>query len=391
VVEFFGQAVSRGKKLEAKWAARMDEYGRAHPELRERWGRAVRGELPAGWDADLPRFSPEHKPMATRSAGGEVLNAIAKKVFNLIGGSADLDPSTKTALEGRGSFQPPGSGDDSVQGSEKGAWDYAGANLAFGVREHAMGGILNGLAAHGGIIPFGSTFLIFSDYLRPALRLAALSRLAVKYVFTHDSIALGEDGPTHQPVEHLASFRAMPNLTMIRPADAGEMVEAWKAAMTVDDGPVALVMTRQKLPVLDRDRYAPAAGLARGAYVLADPPQSGPELILIASGSEVHLALAAAEKLGEKGRRVRVVSMPSWELFDQQDPGYREEVLPPEIPARIAVEAAASFGWERYVGSKGAIIGIDRFGASAPGETNLEKFGFTVDNIIARAEKLLAG
>jgi len=391
VIEHFRRAVERGRRMEADWNAIMHEYDEHYPDLREKWGWAIRGELPPGWDENLPRFSPGHKPMATRSAGGETINAIAQKVFNLIGGSADLDPSTKTALEGRGSFQPPGSGDDSVQGAAKGEWNYAGANLAFGVREHAMGGILNGMAAHGGILPFGSTFLIFSDYLRPALRLAALSRLPVKYVFTHDSVALGEDGPTHQPVEHLASFRAMPNLTVIRPADAVEVVEAWKAAMRIGDGPVALIMTRQKLPILDRNGYASAAGLAHGAYVLADPPQGDPELILIASGSEVHPALEAWRKLSDRGRRVRVVSMPSMELFEKQPEDYRNTVLPPAVAARVAIEAGATFGWDRYVGPRGEVIGIDRFGASAPGEVNMEKFGFTAENIIRRAEKLLAG
>ncbi len=389
VVDAFRQAVERGEGLEAKWNAMMHQYDDRYPDLREKWGRAIRGELPPGWDGDIPSFAADHKPIATRSAGGKVLNAIARKVFNLIGGSADLDPSTKTALEGRGSFQPPGSGDDSVQGAEKGEWNYAGANIAFGVREHAMGAILNGMAAHGGIIPFGSTFLIFSDYLRPALRLAALSRLAVKYVFTHDSVALGEDGPTHQPIEQLASLRAMPNLTVIRPADANEVAAAWKVAMQIDDGPVMLVMSRQNLPVLDRRKVASALGLAHGAYILADPPEGRPELILIATGAEVHPALDAWRQLTGQGRRVRLVSMPSRELFEKQPRDYRDEVLPPDIPARIAIEAAASFGWHKYVGLNGAIIGIDRFGASAPGEVNLEKFGFTAENIMDKAEELL--
>jgi transketolase len=391
VVDHFRQAVDRGERLEADWTAMMHAYADRYPDLREKWGRATLGELPPGWDGDIPSFAAGRKPIATRAAGGQVLNAIAPKVFNLVGGSADLDPSTKTALKGRGSFQALGSGDDSVQGSEKGEWTYAGANLAFGVREHAMGGILNGMAAHGGIIPFGSTFLIFSDYLRPAIRLAALSRLAVKYVFTHDSVALGEDGPTHQPIEQLAGFRAMPNLTVIRPADANEVAEAWKVAMQISDGPVMLVMSRQNLPVLDREKFATAVGLTHGAYILADSPRGRPELILIATGSEVHPALEAWRQLTDQGRRVRLVSMPSWELFEKQPEDYRNTVFPPEITARLAIEAAATLGWHRYVGSQGTIIGIDRFGASAPGEVNLEKFGFTAENIIRQARKLLSG
>jgi transketolase len=386
----FRQAVDTGGLLERKWDELQAAYAEQYPDDYVEWRRCLSGQLPVGWENEIPAYGQDHKPIATRSAAGEVLNAIARRVGNLIGGSADLDPSTKTALKGRGSFQCPGCGDDSVQGSPAGAWNYRGANLAFGVREHAMGGILNGLAAHGGIVPFGSTFFIFSDYLRPALRLAALSRLAVKYVFTHDSVALGEDGPTHQPIEQLASLRAMPNLTVIRPADANETAEAWKVAMTIQDGPVALVLSRQNLPVLDRELFGPAAGLTQGAYILADPPgQATPELILVASGSEVHTALAAREELAGAGIPVRVVSMPSWELFAAQPRDYRDHVLPPRIGARIAVEAAASFGWERHVGREGVIIGIDRFGASAPGEVNLEKFDITPAAIVAAARKLL--
>jgi transketolase len=388
VLDHFRQAVNRGERLESDWSAMMHAYAESYPDLREKWGGAIRGELPPGWDEKVPRYAADHKPIATRSAGGDVINAIAPKVFNLIGGSADLDPSTKTAIKGRGTFQFPGSA-GGVLGAEPGEWSYAGANIAFGVREHAMGGILNGMAAHGGVIPYGSTFLIFSDYLKPALRLAALSRLAVKYVFTHDSIALGEDGPTHQPIEQLAGFRAIPNLTVIRPADANEVVEAWKVAMGINDGPVILVMTRQNLPVLDRKRFAPANGLRRGAYILADAPLGNPELILIATGSELHPALDAWEQLTDQGRQVRLVSMPSQELFDQQPEDYRHAVLPPGITARIAIEAAATFGWHKYVGLQGRVIGIDRFGASAPGEVNLEKFGFTAENIMDKARALL--
>jgi len=278
----------------------------------------------------------------------------------------------------------------SVEAAASTGWQaYAGRNIAFGVREHAMGSILNGISAHGGLIPFGATFLIFSDYMRPAMRLAALSELQVIYVLTHDSVALGEDGPTHQPIEHLASFRAMPNMVVIRPADANEAVEAWKVAITRRAGPTLLVMTRQDLPVIDRGRFAAASGLRKGAYVLADPEQGNPEIILIATGSEVHPALEAREQLAAGGIKARVVSMPSWELFEQQDESYRASVLPPMMTARISVEAAASTGWQAYAGPGGRVIGIDRFGASAPGEVNLAEFGITADRIAAEARDLL--
>lgn len=384
----FRRAVDQGRDLESKWQELLAGYSKEFPKLHRQWTDFMAGRLPEGWDRDIPVFAPGDGPMATRSAGRDVLNAIVAKVDNLIGGSADLDPSTKTALTGKGSFHPVGSGDDSVPGSPDGPWSYAGANLAFGVREHAMGGILNGLAAHGGVIPFGATFLIFSDYMRPAMRLAALTELPVKYVLTHDSVALGEDGPTHQPIEHLASFRAMPNMTLIRPADANEVAEAWKVAMTRNHGPVMLVMTRQKLPILDRTGLGTAEGLQKGAYILSDP-DGKPDLVLMATGSEVHIALEAAETLSGDGTKVRVISMPCWELFDEQTEEYRNQVLPPEISARIAIEAASSLGWERYVGPSGRIVGIDRFGASAPGKTNLEKFGFSAENIVARAKEII--
>jgi transketolase len=384
------QAVDRGRELESAWRGKLDAYARDFPALAREWALFMSGEVPDGWERDIPVYTSDHKAMATRSAGGEAINAIARHVANLVGGSADLDPSTKTSLTGRGSFQPPGSGDDAVQGSEKGEWSYASPNISFGVREHAMGGVLNGMAAHGGLYPFGSTFLIFSDYMRPAIRLAALSRLHVVYVFTHDSVALGEDGPTHQPIEQLASLRAMPNLTLIRPADANEAAEAWKAALSQTGGPVALVMTRQNLPVIDRRKYAPAEGVQRGAYVLADPPEGGPEIILLATGSELHPALEAYEILTADGIRTRVVSFPSWELFDEQPEEYRLGVLPPEVPARVSIEAAASTGWHRYVGTRGIVIGIDRFGSSAPGNVNLEKFGFTAGAIVEAARRLVS-
>jgi len=383
------QAVGRGEALSSGWAALMKSYGEAHPALLRQWSICMDMRLPDGWDSEIPSYAPEHKAIATRSAGKEVLNAIAKKVDNIIGGSGDLDPSTKTALSGLGSYQPPDTGDDSVQGSEKGVWSYAGSNISFGVREHAMAGIMNGMAAHGGVIPFGATFLIFSDYMKPSMRLAALSKLPVKYVFTHDSVALGEDGPTHQPVEQLAGLRAMPNMTVIRPADAGETAEAWRVAMTRKDGPVALVFSRQDLKVIDRGAYAPASGLSKGAYVLAGATDGRPDVILIATGSEVHPALAAYEALRAYGIKARLVSMPSWELFEEQPEEYRYDVLPPEVTARVSVEAAASFGWRKYTGSGGIVIGIDRFGASAPGGVNVERFGFTAENIMSKVMKLL--
>lgn len=389
-LERFRQVLDAGRLLERKWDELQQAYAGQFPAEHAEWRRCLAGELPAGWEEEIPVFGADHKPIATRSAGGAILNAIAARVGNLIGGSADLDPSTKTALKDRGSFQPQGSGDDSVPGSPAGAWDYAGANIAFGVREHAMGGILNGMAAHGGIAPYGSTFFIFSDYLRPSLRLAALSRLPVKYVFTHDSVAVGEDGPTHQPIEQLASLRAMPNLVVLRPADANETAVSWRVAMTRQDGPVVLVFSRQNLPVLDQERFGAAAGVRQGAYILADPPgQAFPQVLLLASGAEVHTALAAQRMLLDQGIPGRVVSMPSWELFASQPQAYRDHVLPPRVAARVAVEAAASFGWERWTGRAGAVVGIDRFGASAPGEVNLEQFGITPEAVAAAAQRLL--
>jgi transketolase len=307
----------------------------------------------------------------------------------LVGGSADLDPSTKTALKGLGDFNPPPSQHVDLQGSEGGGWSYAGRNLHFGVREHAMGAIVNGLAGHGGFIPFGSTFLIFSDYMRPPIRLAALMGLHVVHVFTHDSLALGEDGPTHQPVEQLANLRAIPNLTVIRPADANETAAAWRVALEARDRPVVLVLTRQALPTLDRANYAAADGLRRGAYVLSDSPNGNPDLILLASGSEVQLIVAAAQCLQAQGIAVRCVSMPSWELFEALPQAERDRVLPPAVIARLAVELGVRQGWDRYVGARGDMLGVKRFGASAPSAVLLREFGFTVENICARAKALL--
>jgi transketolase len=383
------KAVDKGTEREAEWKAKLESYGKVYPELRIEWDQWMNSVLPKDWDKDIPFFPPDSKGLATRAAGGQIINAIASHVLSLIGGSADLNPSTNTAMKGRGNFQSPGSGGEAVQGSISGPWGYEGANVAFGVREHAMGSILNGMALHGGLIPFGSTFLTFSDYMRPSIRLGALMKLHIIYVFTHDSVALGEDGPTHQPVEHLASLRAMPNLTVIRPADANETAEAWRVAMEHRDGPVALILTRQNVPVIDRSRFNPASGLRKGAYILADSPER-PEIILIATGSEVHLALEVYERLSNEGIGVRVVSMPSWELFEKQPKEYRNKILPPEITVRISVEADVTLGWHKYVGLQGEIVGIDRFGASAPGKTVLKEFGFTSENVLKRVRALLA-
>jgi transketolase len=383
------KAVERGKGLEEDWNTRFAGYARANQPLAGEFERSLHGALPEGWDADIPVFPADAKGMATREASGKIMNAIAPKLPSLTGGSADLDPSTKTALKDLGDFNPPMQAGGDTQGSDGGGWSHAGRNIHFGVREHAMGAIANGMAAHSGCIPYTATFLIFSDYMRPPMRLAALSRLHVIHVFTHDSVALGEDGPTHQPIEQLASLRAIPNLTVIRPADANETAMAWKVAIETCDAPVTLVLTRQAVPTLDRSRMASADGLRKGAYVL-DDGGADPAVILIASGSEVHLIVEAAQHLRETGLAVRCVSMPSWELFDAQPREYRENVLPPVIRARLAVEAGATQGWSRYVGSSGDVIGIDHFGASAPGDVNMHNFGFTVDEVCRRAQAVLS-
>ena len=386
----FREALDHGAKAEADWNGRMEAYAKAFPELAKELQVRLRGELPAGWDADIPVFPADAKGIATRVAGGKVMNAIAPKLPALFGGSADLDPSTHTNLKGFGDFNPPLQPGEDAEGSDAGGWSRAGRNLHFGVREHAMGAIVNGLAAHGGFVPFGSTFLIFSDYMRPAIRLAALMGVHVVHVFTHDSIGLGQDGPTHQPVEQLASLRAIPNLTVIRPGDANETAVAWKVVLESKDHPVLLVLTRQDVPTLDRNRYASADGVRKGAYVLSDAKDGKPSLILIATGSEVGLIVAAAERLQGEGIAVRCVSMPSWELFDAQPQSYRDQVLPPNVPARLAVEMGVSQGWCRYIGASGDMLGVDRFGASAPGEVVMREYGFTVDNVVARAKAVLA-
>jgi transketolase len=386
----FRDAVARGERAEHAWGDRMAAFRRAAPELAEELQQRIDGELPGAWDADVPEFPPDAKGMATRVASGKVMNAIAPRVPALSGGSADLDPSTHTALKGLGDFNPPrlaqgGTGGES-QGSAGGGWSYAGRNIHFGVREHAMGSIVNGLAAHGGTIPYGSTFLIFSDYMRPPIRLAALMGLHVIHVFTHDSIALGEDGPTHQPVEQLANLRAIPNVRVIRPCDANETAVAWRVALESRDRPTLLVLTRQDVPTLDRTRFAAADGLRRGAYVLRDAPDGDPELILIASGSEVGLAVAAADRLMSDQRlRVRCVSMPCWDLFDALPQRERDAVLPPTVGARLAVEMGSPQGWHRYVGDRGDVLGVERFGASAPADVLVREYGFTVEEICRRA------
>jgi transketolase len=385
----FRRAVSQGGQLEEKWNANLESYGKAFPELRKEWDQGINSILPEGWDKDIPAFAPDPKGLATRAAGGQVMNAIASHLTFLIGGSADLNPSTNTALKGKGNFQPPGAGDETIQGSVSGPWGYEGANMAFGVREHGMGGILSGMALHGGLLPYGSTFFVFSDYMRPAIRLAALMKLHVIYVFTHDSIAVGEDGPTHQPVEQLFSLRVIPGLTVIRPADANETAEAWRTAIENRNGPTAIILTRQNVPVMDRGKLSPAAELRKGAYVLSNSSSGKPDVILIATGSEVHLALGAQEKLLTEDIRTRVVSMPSWELFDQQPEDYRHQVLPRDVPLRVSIEAGVTLGWHRYVGKEGEIIGIDHFGASAPGNVVPREFGFTPENILHRVRSLL--
>lgn len=374
VRDLYAAAAARGAAAHAAWVERVEEARRRDPETVGALDLALSGSLPAGWHERLPSFTADAKGMATRSASGKVLNAIAPVLPTLLGGSADLAPSNDTLLKD--------CGDEPCGSFQKGT--PSGRNLHFGVREHAMGGLLTGMALHGGVFPYGGTFFIFSDYMRPAIRLAALSHARVTYVFTHDSVGLGEDGPTHQPIEHLAALRAIPNLVVIRPADANETAVAWKVALEWREGPVALILSRQSLPVLDRALVAPAAGTERGAYVLAEA-SGGPEAvgaIILATGSEVQLALEARETLQAAGLGVRVVSMPSWELFEAQDAAYRAEVLPAQVTVRVAVEAAVTFGWERWVGDHGAVVGIDRFGASAPGPPALANLGITSPRVV---------
>jgi transketolase len=385
----FRESVGKGARVETEWQQRFSAYAQKFPELAREFEAVMRGDLPQDWDVGIPDFPADPKGVATRVASGKILNAIATKLPTLIGGSADLNPSTFTALQNLGDFESPERGGADRQGSAGGDWSYGGRNLFFGVREHGMAASLNGMAAHGGIIPFGSTFLMFCDYMRPAIRLAALMELGVIYVFTHDSIGVGEDGPTHQPIEQLAALRAIPQLIVIRPGDANETALAWRVAIETRHRPVALVLTRQNVPTLDRHQFASVEGLRRGAYILAEAPGGKPDVILIGTGSEVALVVAARQKLAEQKIQARVVSMPSWELFELQPPEYRESVLPAAIRPRLAVEAALPQGWHRYVGDSGDIIGIERFGASAPGNVVMEKFGFTVEHVVERSLKLV--
>jgi transketolase len=375
VLEIFGKCIDKGKKAESIWKEKFEEYCSKYPDLSKKLNDSLNNFLNEGWDANLPDFSKNEGPIATRAASGKILNAIAENIPYLIGGSADLAPSNNTIINSSHDFQ-------------KNMFD--GRNIRFGVREHAMGGIISGIALHKGLRPYGGTFFVFADYMRPAIRLAALMKLPVIYIFTHDSIAVGEDGPTHQPVEHIAGLRAIPGLTVIRPADATETIEAWRLAVQTTDGPIALILSRQKLPVIARSIDNSADKLVNGAYILSDS-DGKPDIILIATGSEVHIALEAGKILEEKGVSVRVVSMPSWELFEKTSQEYKDKVLLPDVTRRITVEAGISMGWERYAGSNGAVIGINEFGASAPGNIVMEKFGFTSENIVQKAMGLLSG
>jgi transketolase len=388
VYKFFRKAVPRGKKYEKQWQGVFSRYKNELPAQAEEFERAVNGVLPDDWEASLKEFPDGSKDIATRKAGETVMQAIAARVPELMGGSADLNPSCFTWLKGLGDFQSPLLSQEGLHGAVGGPWDYSGRNLHFGVREHAMGAIAVGMALHGGIIPYTATFLTFADYMRPPMRLAALMGLRVIFVFTHDSIGVGEDGPTHQPVEHIMNLRQVPNMTLIRPADANETLEAWRVALKNTQGPTALILSRQNLPVLDRSVCACVSGTQKGGYILWESAPD-PEVILMATGSEVRLALAAARKLAEAGAKVRVVSLPSWEIFDRQPDDYRESVLPKKVSARVAVEAGIKLGWEHYVGLQGKIIGMETFGASAPGPVLYEKFGFTVENIVEAAQNLL--
>lgn len=377
VSRHMGEAVERGQAVEKKWREKLNAYGATYPAEALRLEGQLRGELPKDWDRELMGlFPPGSKATATRVSSGQVLNALAKRIPFLVGGSADLAPSTKTILVGRGDLDRN---------------DYQGSNIHFGVREHAMGAIVGGMALHGGVIPYGATFLTFSDYMRPSIRLAALMGIRVIYVFTHDGIGLGEDGPTHQPIEQLMGLRTVPGLTVIRPADAAETVEAWRAAIINTSGPTALVFSRQDVPLLDRTILAPAEGLHRGAYVLWESGDKPPQVILMGTGSEVSIALDAGRRMAEEGIAARVVSMPSWELFDKQPEDYRESVLPSAVTARVAVEAGVRLGWEHYVGLKGAIVGMDGFGASAPAEVLYREFGITVEEVVRQAEAVMSG
>ncbi|MCK5635593.1 MAG: transketolase [Anaerolineales bacterium] len=375
VREHFLAGAQRNLKVYEAWQEKIARYGEAYPDLSRQFMRTLQGVLPTGVRAKLPFFDVDAKGMATRASSGKVLNALAPIIPELIGGSADLTGSNKTALQGETAFKLE---------------DRAGRYLHFGVREHGMGAILNGLSLHGGLIPFGGTFLVFSDYMRGAVRLSALMEQRVIYIFTHDSIGLGEDGPTHQPIEQLTALRTIPNMVVLRPADANEVAQAWMLALERDDGPTALALTRQALPTIDRAKFGSAEGLQKGAYILTDLGDETPQLILMATGSEVEIILEAGEKLASEGISVRMVSFPSWELFEAQSAEYRQQVLPSKIRARVAIEAGITLGWDRWVGDDGAVIGIDHFGGSAPYEELYAHFGLTADNVIRKAQDVLA-
>jgi transketolase len=385
----FRTAIARGQQAGRDWNARLRAYREVHPDLGRELSRRLAGELPEGWDADLPSFAPDPKGLATRKASEGVMQHLATKLPELMGGSADLNPSTFTWLKKEGDFEPTWRSSDGAQGRAGGPWGPDGRNLHFGVREHAMGSCVNGLALHGGFIPYGSTFLVFSDYMRPAVRLSALGALGTVWVYTHDSVGVGEDGPTHQPVEHYAALRAIPKLLFIRPGDANETTWAWRVAVENRHRPTALALTRQNVPTLDRGRFASAEGLRRGAYVL-NPDVEQPDVVLMATGSELGLIVAAESLLAGRGIRARLVSMPCWELFDEQDAAYRDAVLPPALGARLAVEAGVSLGWHRWIGSRGALVTLDRFGASAPGSRVMAELGFTAERVAERGARLVA-
>ncbi|HEX7362002.1 MAG TPA: transketolase [Bryobacteraceae bacterium] len=386
-LKFFRQAADRGADLEQRWRKRFDAYRKEFPKEAAEFENIMSGKLPQDWKADLPKWKPEDKPLATRAAGGQALNALAKHIPNIMGGSADLNPSTNTALKSMGDFQPTSEKFADTQGAVGGDWDYAGRNVAFGVREHAMGAAVNGMAAHGGILPYSATFLVFSDYMKPAIRLGALSKLKAFYVFTHDSVGVGEDGPTHEPVEHLAGLRAIPGLNVMRPADATETAECWAAAIE-HEGPTLFALTRQHVPHLERSN-AKNIDVSKGAYILAEADGGKPDVILIGSGSEVSLCMKAREKLKGYGVQARVVSMPGWNLFEAQNPAYRESILPKAATRRVAVEAGATFGWERWTGDNGIVIGIDHYGASAPGDEIMRNFGLTAEHVTSAALRLI--
>ncbi len=374
---FQAGVAARGKKLHKKWQASFKKYAKEFPELAAQWRTMDLRDLPESWDADIPTFAPDAKGLATRVSGGKVLNAVAQRVPWLIGGAADLAPSTMTlqTFEGSSSFSPD---------------DWHGRNFHFGIREHGMAAALNGMCLSK-VRPYGATFFTFFDYCKPSFRLSAIGHLNTIYIFTHDSIGLGEDGPTHQPIEHLAAIRAVPRAVVIRPGDANEAAEAWRTLMPIKDRPVALILTRQNLPTLDRTKYAPASGLAKGAYVLIDPPSGQPQVILIGTGSEVSTCVAAQEQLAQQGVAARVVSMPSWELFEMQDDAYRNSVLPTEVKARVACEAGIRQGWDRYIGARGRFVGMTSYGASAPGAACYKHFGITPEHVMEEAKAAIGG